>query len=189
MFFFEHIQVNRFNMTFQIEFSIEFFSTIITSILLVPVFVFILQRCRICVKATTDMRSLIENFDWGYSAVWKFSNFFPFWFYVKSTLAELRRLKAAPFQQALRLCSLIFWNFALENIKKYQIFKFQSCSNGQNGSFWASKWSKLISRKIWVAELFWNYLNVYSQLGVPGLYRPGSVNWEFPNVLAVPVFS
>ena len=36
--------------------------------------------------------------------------------------------------------------------------------------FVTSKWPKLISRKIWVAEKPWNFHIVYSQLGCPGLY-------------------
>ena len=35
--------------------------------------------------------------------------------------------------------------------------------------FGASKWPKLVSRKIWVAELSWNFHIVYPQLGCPGL--------------------
>ena len=53
-------------------------------------------------------------------------------------------------------------------------FKIHSCSNGQNGRFWGFKWTKLISRKIWVAEKFWNFHIVYSKLGCPaGLYIVG----------------
>ena len=37
-------------------------------------------------------------------------------------------------------------------------------------AFAASKWSKLISRKIWVAEKSWNFHIEYCPLGCPGLY-------------------
>ena len=39
----------------------------------------------------------------------------------------------------------------------------------QMAVFRASKWPKLISRKIWVAEKSWNFHIVYSQLGYPGM--------------------
>ena len=52
---------------------------------------------------------------------------------------------------------LIFGNFIYESIKDFQIFKIQNCQNGQNGSFWTSKWPKLILRKIWVAVKSWKF--------------------------------
>ena len=46
----------------------------------------------------------------------------------------------------------------------------------------ASKWSKLISHKIWEAEKSWIFNIVYSQLGCPGLYFRNvslqSAKWE-----------
>ena len=94
----------------------------------------------------TDLGILIGNFDSGKAI------FLPLWFYVKSILADFRRSKL-PFSQFWRLWIVILWKkFIPQNDKIFQKFKIQSCSNGQNSSFWGFKMTKLVSRKIWVAE-------------------------------------
>ena len=91
----------------------------------------------------TDLDSLIEIFHCRH--------FLQLWFYVKSILVDFRRSKTAVLT-ILEALNFDFWkNFTLENVKSPQIFKIQSCWNGQNGSFWGSKWPNLISRKIWSA--------------------------------------
>ena len=101
-----------------------------------------------------------------------FRIFLPLKFYVKSILVNLK-------SQKLPYCSLeqpwIFniWEFHTWRCqKRSQKFKIQSCSTGPNCSFLGliSKWPKLISRNIWVAEKSWNFHIVYSQLGCPCLY-------------------
>ena len=91
----------------------------------------------------TDLGSLIGIFDSGYSTVWKFSK-------VPCTLI-LREVNFDGFQKIknFRLTILVALNFDF-----WKKFKIQSCSNGQNGSFGASKWAKLVWRKIWVAEKY-----------------------------------
>ena len=42
----------------------------------------------------------------------------------------------------------------LREIKLWH-FRIQNCRNGENSSFWVSKWPKLISCKIWVWERSW----------------------------------
>ena len=44
--------------------------------------------------------------------------------------------------------------------------------------FGASKWPKLILRKIWVAENSWNFHIVSSQLGCPGLSVVGNTDCD-----------
>ena len=46
----------------------------------------------------------------------------------------------------------------------------------------ASKWPKLISRKIWVGENSWNFYTVYSQLVYPGLYKEFQFKLDHPVV-------
>ena len=48
--------------------------------------------------------------------------------------------------------------------------KLRAPQEGKMAVLGASKWSKLISRKICVVEKSWNFHIVYSQLGCPGLY-------------------
>ena len=48
--------------------------------------------------------------------------------------------------------------------------KIRTAQTVKMAAFWASKWPKLISCKIWVAEKSWNFQIQYSQLGCPGLY-------------------
>ena len=48
----------------------------------------------------------------------------------------------------------------MSNIPKNSKFRIAQMVIGQSGSFWASKWSKLISRKIWVAEKYLNFHTV-----------------------------
>ena len=83
-------------------------------------------------------------------AAYRVAMILPFWFYVKSILADFRRSKT-DILTILEALNFDFWkSYTLENVKNSQKFKIQSCSNDQNGSFGASKWPKLISRKIWV---------------------------------------
>ena len=103
---------------------------------------------------TTDLGSLIGNFDCEYSTEWKFSK-------SPATLI-LHEINFSWFQKVKNAISTIleasnfdFWKiFTLENVKTPQKFKFQSCSNGQSGSFWVFKITKidftqnLSSRKI-----------------------------------------
>ena len=66
-----------------------------------------------------------------------------------------------------------FWvlgNFTLRNVKNIQKFKFRAGHMVKIAVFGASKWQKLSSHKIWVAEKSWNFHIVYSKLGLPGLY-------------------
>ena len=95
------------------------------------------------------------EFDCGYSTVWKFSNFPVASLVLRET--DFRRLKIA-ILTILEALNIDFWkNFTLENVKTFQKFKILNCSNGQDDSFWASKWSKLISRKIWMSEKSLNF--------------------------------
>ena len=87
----------------------------------------------------------------GYYKVWKLSIF---WFYVKSILADFRRSKNA-FITTLNTLNFDFWKPShLKNVNSFQKFKIQSCSIGQNSSFWGFKMAKvdftynLSSRKI-----------------------------------------
>ena len=57
--------------------------------------------------------------------------------------------------------------------------KFRAAQKVKMAFFGTSKWPKLISRKIWVAEKSWNFHIVFSQLGCPGLYR---VRYSLGNV-------
>ena len=91
--------------------------------------------------------------------------FLSVWFYVKSILADFRRSKTAVLT-ILEAMNFEFWQFfTLENVKSVQKSKIQTCSNGQNGSFWGCNWPKLISHEMWVGEKLLNFHIVYSQLG------------------------
>ena len=73
--------------------------------------------------------------------------FFGILIYVKSILTDFRSKTVG--LTILKALNFEFWkNFMLENVKSFQNFKIQSCSDGQNGSFEASKSPKLISRII-----------------------------------------
>ena len=82
----------------------------------------------------TDLGSLIRNYGYGYSKVWKFSifpgtlilreiNFGCYWG-SKTTVSTI--LKALNYD--------FLKNFTPENVKKSQKFKIQSYSSGQNSS-------------------------------------------------------
>ena len=79
--------------------------------------------------------------------LWKFHSlalFLPLWFYVKSILADFRWSKAV----ALTIMKALNFEFSmknltLESIENSQKFKIQSCSNGQNGSFWDFKMTSI----------------------------------------------
>ena len=76
----------------------------------------------------TDLSSLIGNFDCGYSTLWKFNNFLPLWFYMKSILAELRGSKT------IILTILVALNFDILGIsclKKSKISKSSKCRAAQ----------------------------------------------------------
>ena len=66
------------------------------------------------------------------------------WFYMTSILADFRRSKTAVFT-ILEVLNFDFWKkVAIENVKSAHKHKIQSCSNGQNGSFWSFKMTKIV---------------------------------------------
>ena len=70
-----------------------------------------------------------------------------------------------------------FWkNFTLENVKIGKNSKFRYSEIENMVVLGASKWHKLVSHKIWIAEISWIFQIVYSQLGCPGLYL--FYNWQ-----------
>ena len=92
----------------------------------------------------TDLGSLIWNFDYGYSTVWKFGNF-------PGSLI-LREIHLGWFQKVKnsRLNNFFgfeFWlwekKFKLNNVKNSKKFKIQNCSSSQNGRFWVVKLTKI----------------------------------------------
>ena len=67
----------------------------------------------------------------------------PLWFYVKSIFADFRRSKTA-ILTILKALNFVFWkNFILGNVKSSQNFNIRSYSNGQNGSYWCFKMTKI----------------------------------------------
>ena len=113
----------------------------------------------------TDLGSLIGNYLCG-----NLRTFLPLWFYVKSIMVILKPLKLPiwPFRQLLILyfCSLLIfqaWNFSKNTtLVAAQMVKMAVLD--------ASKWPKLISRKIRAPGKLPNYHTVkITQLGCPGL--------------------
>ena len=69
--------------------------------------------------------------------------FLPLWFSVKSILAYFRVSKTAV-RTILNALNFDFWKPShLKNVKSFQKFKIQACSNGQNSSFWGLKMTKV----------------------------------------------
>ena len=60
--------------------------------------------------------------------------------------------------------------FTLENVKSFKNSKFRAGQMIKMTVFWAAKWPKLISRKMWVAEKSCNFHIVNSHLSCLGLY-------------------
>ena len=121
---------------------------------------------------TTDLGSLIGNFEHGYSTVWKII------FLATLILGEInfvwyQRVKYCRFYNFGGFEFWVYGNFTLENVRSCQKFKIQSCWNGQSCSFCGFKMTKI--------DFTWNIncrniLNILnypienSQLGCPGLY-------------------
>ena len=84
------------------------------------------------VANNTDLGSLIWIFDCRFSIrCGNLAIIQPFWFYVKSILADFRQSKTV-ILTILKALNFVFWKyFTLENVKKYLKLKFQSRSNGQ----------------------------------------------------------
>ena len=82
------------------------------------------------------------------------------------------------FLQFMRLWTYDF--MGILHLKMSEIHKKikMSCSNGQNSKFGPWKWSKSISRKIWVAEISRNFHIVYSQLGCLNFLTIFSHSWQ-----------
>ena len=106
------------------------------------------------------------------------ANFLPLWFHVKSNLADFRRSKTAVFNN--------FEGFRFWSLEKFHtwivksVSKFSAAQMVTMAGLGASKWSKLISRKIWVVEKSWNFHIVYSQLSCP--YCVLNLKSHFQNV-------
>ena len=95
--------------------------------------------------------------------------FLPLWFYVKSVLTDFRRSKPVVLT-VFEALNFDFWKkFTLINFQMSENLKFRAAQMVKFTDFGASKWPKLISLKIWVAEKSCNFHIVYSQLGCPGL--------------------
>ena len=78
--------------------------------------------------------------------------FLALWFYVKSILADFRRSKTANLT-ILEALNFDFWKyFTLGFSKILKNWKSRAVQMVKMGVFRASKWPKLISRKIWVAK-------------------------------------
>ena len=96
---------------------------------------------------------------------------------MKSILANLRRWKIVIFTIYEALNLWFYGKCTPENVRNSQKIKMSS-SNGQNCKFGPWKWSKLISRKIWVAEISRNFHIVYSQLGCLNFLTIFSHSWQ-----------
>ena len=114
------------------------------------------------------------NFHIVYSTVWKSSNFpatliFYHWFLREINFGWFQKVKNCLFNN---LRSFEFWFLEIFHAWIFKILKnwksraVQMVKMAISG---ASKWQKLISRKIWVAEKSWNFHIGYSQLGFPSL--------------------
>ena len=92
----------------------------------------------------TDLGSLIGNFDYVYSTVWKFS-YFPVTPLIlrEINFGSIQKVKTAVLTILKALSFDFYKSCTLENVKNSQKFKIQSCSNGQNGSFWNFKITKI----------------------------------------------
>ena len=60
-----------------------------------------------------------------------------------------------------------FGNFTLENVKNIQNLKIQSCSYGQNGSFWGSKMTKIDVTYILNSRKILKFPRYVFQIGLP----------------------
>ena len=92
------------------------------------------------------------------------------WFCMKIILADFKRSKTVMWTISEAL------NFVFLGISHLKIWKISTNSKFRVAHmvkmevFGVSKWPKLISRGIWVAEISWNFHIVSSQLGCQGLY-------------------
>ena len=103
---------------------------------------------------STDLDYLIGIFDWGYSTMWKFSNFSWYSDFTWNLFWLISEDQQVLFEQVWWLWILIFGKIPhLKMSMTLKNFKIQSCSNGQNGSFlglqmtkidftWKTEWQK-----------------------------------------------
>ena len=108
----------------------------------------------------TDLSSLIGIFNCGYSIVWKFSNF--------PVILILREISFSWFQKVKLCCLTIFRKISGLKMSKFlKNWKFRAAQLVKMVVFGASKWLKMISRKIWVSDTSSNFHIVYCQCPFP----------------------
>ena len=102
--------------------------------------------------SSKDLGSLFGIFDYGYSTMLKISNFPATLILSKINLGWFQKLKTAVLL-ILKAMNIDFWkNSTLKNVKVPKNLKSRATQMVKMAVFGASRWPKLISRKIWVAE-------------------------------------